>query len=117
MNWFRSRKRALRKVQERATRGAELLDKKRPCWTAEIDRKGLDMQSLCDCVLGQLYGSYDAGLSALWPQTNWPQINANASHLGLNTTDGASTKAQGVHYATLRKAWLELIEERLAVSV
>ena len=108
---------SLKVARESAVRGAEFLDERRPGWAKEIDRERLNMRSACNCVLGQLYGYYNVGLSAFWPQTNWPRINANASHLGFNTTNDAGTKAQGVHYATLRKAWLELIEERLAVSV
>jgi len=39
-------------------RGAALLDEKRPGWSALIHTRILDMDSLSDCVLGQVEGDY-----------------------------------------------------------
>jgi hypothetical protein len=45
--------------------GAQLLDQVQPDWWKQIRLKKLDMTSLETCVLGQLYGNYFYGLSAL----------------------------------------------------
>lgn len=45
--------------------GAQLLDRVMPDWWQRIRLKKLDMTSLETCVLGQLYGNYFNGLSAL----------------------------------------------------
>ena len=96
--------RVLQETQERATRGAEFLDERRPGWVAKIDRKRLDMLSSRDCILGQLYGDYEDGLHALRPLSR--------TDLGFSVT---SMESRGVYFPALRKAWLKLIEERLAV--
>ena len=103
MRWFRSRKQALREARERATRGAELLDEKRPGWAAAIDRKRLDMGSVCNCVLGQLYKDFSDGLNAICSYAT--------------VVDVGFVRSSEVCCPTLKKAWLELIEERLTVPV
>jgi hypothetical protein len=50
---------------DRVKRGAALLDEKRPGWAREIALDRLAMNSCFNCVLGQVYGSYFAGLDAL----------------------------------------------------
>lgn len=47
-------------------RGVELLDSRFANWRKVIDLDKLDMLSLDNCVLGQLFGSYSNGVSALW---------------------------------------------------
>jgi len=42
-----------------------MLDRLRPGWENAIVVESLDMDNICDCVLGQLYGSYCEGLGAL----------------------------------------------------
>ena len=51
-NVRRSLKRAVRK-------GARRLDHRRPRWFLTIDTKLLQLSSSCNCVIGQLYGSYE----------------------------------------------------------
>lgn len=53
--------------QRRAHRVAvRRLDAARPGWHDELDLRTLRMSSGTRCVLGQLYGSYDHGLTALY---------------------------------------------------
>jgi hypothetical protein len=49
----------------RVKRGAALLDEKRPGWAGEIVLDRLAMNSCFNCILGQLYDSYFAGLDAM----------------------------------------------------
>lgn len=50
---------------EKAQRGANLLDRRRPGWHREIDRETLNQGDTRCCIGGQLYGSYSELKSAL----------------------------------------------------
>jgi hypothetical protein len=52
-------------MAERAAVGAALLDAEVPGWAKRIELEELDLGSPHRCVLGQLYGSYARGLSAV----------------------------------------------------
>ena len=54
-----------------------LLDKVKPGWEQRINVETLNLESAMECVLGQLYGSYADGLSALWPrqQVGWQRLS------------------------------------------
>jgi hypothetical protein len=52
-------------TEDRVSAGAVLLDEQRPGWYAQIDLQRLDMDSYDDCVLGQLFGSFEGGLETL----------------------------------------------------
>ncbi len=45
--------------------GADFLDERLPGWRNEIDPETLALESSCDCVLGQLFGDYERGMSLL----------------------------------------------------
>ncbi len=48
-------------------RGAAYLDRVRPAWRSEIDVERLDISDGGDCVIGQLYGSFDLGIHRVMP--------------------------------------------------
>lgn len=51
-------------------KGVELLDRVYPGWVEEINVGKLNLNSLDNCVLGQLYGNFSVGLSkAVFPNT------------------------------------------------
>jgi hypothetical protein len=53
-------------VRQRVERGMELLRKQYgEEWVDHIDCKSLDLRDGAACVLGQLYGNYDHGVSEL----------------------------------------------------
>jgi hypothetical protein len=52
-------------LAQRAARGAALLDRLRPGWADEVDPDRLDLANAEGCLLGQLYGHVDDGLTAL----------------------------------------------------
>lgn len=54
-------------IRERVERGAALLDKHNPDWYMAVSLQGLRMSSCSECVLGQLYGDYGAGLDKVMP--------------------------------------------------
>lgn len=51
----------------RVAKGAALLDICRPGWAAEVNIQSLQMHTCTCCILGQLYGNYDDGVSSLFP--------------------------------------------------
>jgi hypothetical protein len=55
----------LSSTSPRVERGAALLDMEAPGWTSKIDLDTLNIAHTDFCVLGQVYGDYDAGLDTL----------------------------------------------------
>ena len=49
----------------RVEAGAGMLDDMSPCWFTKVSLEKLNMASFCNCVAGQLYGTYDKGFIAL----------------------------------------------------
>jgi hypothetical protein len=48
-------------VQQRAARGARILDRVQPGWASKIARSRLAMETCDRCILGQLYDGYESG--------------------------------------------------------
>lgn len=53
-------------LKQRVIKGAQLLDSERPNWFTQIDTDKLHMSSLCDCILGQVYGDFETGTKELF---------------------------------------------------
>jgi hypothetical protein len=49
----------------RAAAGAALLDRLVPSWWRIVRIRELDINDSCNCVTGQLFGDFDAGLAQL----------------------------------------------------
>lgn len=90
--------------QERARRGAELLDRECPGWADRIDVDALTIGNRKLDILGQLYGDYYDGCRALGLSTTdpWPK-----AELGF-------TWDTGFYHGPLWAAWRDLIAERRA---
>jgi hypothetical protein len=52
-------------IKSRIEKGIQLLDHRRPDWLDSIDIDRLDMKLSEHCMLGQVFGSFDKGMSAL----------------------------------------------------
>jgi hypothetical protein len=85
--------------------GARLLDERRPGWASEIDLASLDLGSLCDCVLGQLYGSFGHGTDVLVPDADLGHSIQWSRRYGFD-------REPGVSYVELSDQWRVEIEER-----
>src|SRR5512139_25363 len=99
------------KINRRAARGAKLLDEKRPGWHRVIDLGILDIQDLCNCVLGQQDGYHDmiheffGGADDLYKQV--------VRH-GFDISEKAYDKENvNERFHTLSAAWRREITERL----
>lgn len=85
-------------VDERVRNGVAFLDEHVPGWREKVDPAALDQESVCRCVLGQLFGTWGKGvlhllaLSAVYP--------VNAKALGFDRDLGESFS-----YADLTAAW------------
>lgn len=52
-------------VAQRVDNGVAALDAKAPGWRSKIDGERLRLSSHVQCVLGQVFGDYEAGLAVL----------------------------------------------------
>lgn len=108
---------------ERVARGAALLDEQEPGWAARIDVSRLDLESDCQCVLGQLHGSYRAGASLVFETGEDGAPNAVARACGFivesfpygwdQPSRSRAREAERRDEVNLRAAWREAIEARL----
>lgn len=90
----------------RAARGAALLDAVKPGWAAVLPRpEDLDLGDPWNCVLGQVYGHYSAGLQAAGIGRFAYQVLAHgfAPH---------SSWVQPYDNAQLTRAWLTEVTNR-----
>lgn len=91
-------------VAERVRKGAKLLDKEYPGWEKRIDLSILDLESTCDCILGQLYGGYGAGLEALL---------AGNQQKAANLAFGGYKSYRKSPWLTMTRTWAKAIFNRL----
>ncbi len=93
--------------QEAMERGVALLDKKSPGWWMEVDTDNLDSFDPTRCVLKQVYGGYNRGLSVLGIPWSVPGEPIKYGFCPLNTT--ASREA-------LNQAWVDEINRRRSLG-
>jgi len=99
-------------IAERAERGAAYLDVREPGWWQRIDLGELDLQSPCNCVLGQLHARrpdeelHYLGALRQFGLPDDPGDDMDAG-LGFYTDDDQE-------WPLLNEAWRELIEARRA---
>jgi hypothetical protein len=52
-------------IKSRVAKGADLLDREFPGWAATIDVNALNIASISECILGQMFGRFSFGCDAL----------------------------------------------------
>lgn len=65
---------------EQINNGIALLDSREPNWRDDVDVNTLDLHSLDNCVLGQVFGDYGRGMEALFGGERWMYSEVNAEH-------------------------------------
>lgn len=90
-------------ARERVERGAALLDRERPGWAQRIDCGALNIAYGCDCILGQLEGSYGAACARI----NGAQCDPWGHGFAADLNDWMAG------CATLQDAWIEAICDRV----
>lgn len=98
-------------IRERVERGIAYLDRMTPGWDQRIDLEMLDMNSCTRCVLGQLYGDYEHGLTKIGlraPYAAWMEAESTkaAVNYGFFTRRGIS------RWDRLTELWRELLQAR-----
>jgi hypothetical protein len=115
-------------ASQRAARGARYLDKHRPGWAGEIDKRNLDMQSAMSCIMGQIgnhaspeedeepkYYVYNKGFIAVDLSIEEAQkYGFELSEGDYNHTKKTWT-AIDESYAMLQCAWITEIDKRVTV--
>lgn len=97
----------------RVAKGVALLDEHKPGWADRINAVRLEVQSACDCILGQLYPPNAEGVDGYWL--------ALADH-DLPVWSFADTKDHGFAAANaadgerLDAEWVRVITERRSAA-
>lgn len=93
-------------MNKNVLRGIQLLDKKVPDWRQRIDKETLDLADGCNCVLGQLFGSYTKGTF---------ELDIFGPNYGFNTFgyfDIDNEDEMIEEYSELTGLWLEKLGEQ-----
>lgn len=90
------------KMRARAAAGAALLDRITPGWWRLVRLRPLDIQDECNCVTGQLFGTYSKALDRLDLTID------EAKDYGFYVKDGDS----GYGWHTLTEAWKNEVRKR-----
>lgn len=94
-------------VQEAVTRGAALLDAHRQGWWQMVDGDRIDLLHPFNCVLGQVYGGYVRGLTAV----------GMVDEVVINVEDfGFCPMPQPGSSELLKRAWIAEMEKRRAAA-
>lgn len=90
-------------IAEKVQNGIRVLDTHGPAdWRERINLDTLDVHSLDDCVLGQVFGSYGEGMDALFPGQRWLSNGVNVEHGFEAPMDRLSGDRQ---YASVTAEW------------
>jgi hypothetical protein len=94
-------------IPARAAAGAALLDQRRPGWHSQVDGDRLDLEDWRADVLGQLYGSFGAGVHKLTGGRSEAEVDAwTVGHgFDLDDTDLGRSAGSRAAYQALTAAW------------
>jgi hypothetical protein len=96
-------------------RGAALMDRTHPNWFRKIDLPSLDMNSCMDCIVGQMFGSYNDVLKDVedfFPGTFNLQESPAAFGLTTYRDPRESMEQTSARFEVLTKLWRAEIERR-----
>ena len=108
-------------IAGRVSKGAQLLDEKRPGWWRDIDLLTLDIASRCGCVIGQVGGLAKAADRGLCYQVVSDRLGVGYyDEIPMGFEAAATREESGLirpnavaaEYAALTEAWRDLIAKR-----
>lgn len=91
--------------QDQIDAGVELLDREEPGWALNVNLDRLGMASCRNCVLGQVFGSYGAGIAQL-------RLNGSGHMYGFDNGSSLARLFGFVTYPILTAGWKTVIESR-----
>jgi hypothetical protein len=103
----------------RAAAGAALLDQRRPGWHLQVEPDRLDLEDWRTDILGQLYGSFGAGVHKLTGGRSEAEVDAwiVAHGFDLDEVDLGLSAGPRAAYQALTGAWrAELAHRRGGVG-
>jgi hypothetical protein len=94
-------------IPTRAAAGAALLDQQRPGWHHQVDGDRLDLEDWRSDVLGQLFGSFGAGVHKLTGGLSEAAVDAwTVAHgFDVDDTDLVLSAGPRAAYQALTDAW------------
>jgi hypothetical protein len=115
--WFRHRRTRQvtpERARRRAGRGAAYLDDADPGWHRRLDAGALSLDDGRSCVLGQLHGSFRAGLgrARLFNVGSAPRASLSPVAYGFHCVRTGDEEAERRDYAFLNRAWLKEVRRR-----
>lgn len=94
--------------EDRVIKGAAVLDASAPrLWREMIDLNTLDLSDGEDCVLGQVFGTYVDGLTAL--ELPEDEAEEHGFYLACTRSSDDSECECGRDYPALTQAWLDYL--------
>jgi hypothetical protein len=101
-------------IDDRVAAGAAWLDANRPGWWQRINLATLDLGDPCRCVLGQDFGGFGKGVSAVGGDlARWMKTCANLGFYSSRDAAGTYVPTEiEREYAALTAAWRTLITAR-----
>src|SRR5438552_3374307 len=95
-----------------AERGAAVLDERVPEWADMIDLRTFNLESTCDCVVGQIENAqHPRQRTAMWHR-----FDEGLAALGLTSGEAHSYGFFGMIGGTVDRTWRKLIRERQTES-
>ena len=86
--------------------GSQLLDKIEPSWASKINLSSLNLPTQCDCILGQIYGSYGEGLKKV-------HLFSGGDHgFSSKITNQETIESNTKQYVILQEMWVHEILKR-----
>lgn len=73
-------------IEDRVARGVAILDERVPNWRAKVNAARLRIESSCDCVLGQINGTFSTGLDLVYDAATHRElyVDYDNSYLGYD---------------------------------
>lgn len=96
--------------EARVLKGIHLLDNSKPGWRDSIEIETLDLASMSECVLGQVFGDYETGVRSLGVSLDMidSYLEVQSSY-GFDLTYEELRSEHGGHYENLTQEWVKQI--------
>lgn len=111
-------------IRRRVESGAALLDIEFPGWVDKVNIATLDLESPCNCILGQSFGDYFKGAKELGVDNR--DVVLELFGFVVNWTDDELEEDPDMDhvsprvarlYAELDEAWSDLVQERRSAAL